>query len=192
MLSQRSKIFIISGPSGAGEDSIIQGLEKLLPIERIITTTTRKRRPGESERHPYYFISRKEFEEKIKNDELAEYAKEYNNNFYGVTKKELERVDVCGKIGIWKIEYKGVITAKKLFPEIKSIYIVPSSLEILKQRIMRRDNVTEAYVNERMEYTKEWMKHEHIYDFKVVNEEGQLQKAIEEAANIIKKLISDD
>jgi len=186
MTNQKSKIFIISGPSGAGEDSIIKGLEKYFSIERVITTTTRRKRPGESDGNPYYFVNRSEFEEKIKNDELAEYAQEYNDNFYGVTKKELERVSACGKIGIWKIEYKGVITAKKLFPGIKSIYIAPPSLEILKQRIMRRDNVSEEYVNERMAYTKEWMKHEHIYDFKVINEEGRLGEAIEKVANIIK------
>lgn len=188
MPSQKSKIFIISGPSGAGEDSVIKGLEKYFTIERIITTTTRVMRPGEADGRPYYFISREEFEEKIKNDELAEYAQEYNDNFYGVTKKELERVKTCGKIGLWKIEYKGVITAKKLFPEIKSIYIAPPSLEILRQRIMRRDKVTEKYVNARMAYTEEWMKHEHIYDFKVVNEEGRLAETIKKAADIIESL----
>ena len=190
MINQRSKIFIISGPSGAGEDSIIKGLTDFFEIERIVTTTTRVMRTGESEGNPYYFICREEFEEKIKNNELAEYAEGYNNNFYGVTKKELERVRACGKIGIWKIEYKGVIKAKKNFPEIKSIYIAPPSLEILKQRIMRRDNVSEEYVNERMEYTKEWMRHENIYDFKVVNEEGKLDEAIEKVANIIKNTVS--
>jgi guanylate kinase len=148
-------------------------------------------RPGESEGKPYYFIGKKEFKRKIDNNEFAEYAEEYNDNLYGVTKQELERVRNCGKIGIWKIEYKGVITAKKLFPEIKSIYIAPSSLEVLKQRITRRDNVTEEYLNARMKYTEKWLKYEHIYNFKVVNEEGKLQKAIEEVAGIIKKLTTD-
>ena len=55
---------------------------------------------------------------------------------------------------------------------------------------MRRDNVSEEYVNERMEYTKEWMKYENIYDFKVVNEEGKLDEAIEKVANIIKNTVS--
>jgi len=187
-----AKIFIISGPSGVGEDSVIEGLRKYFDIERIITTTTRQMRPGESQGNPYYFISQEEFQEKINNDELAEYAQEYNDNFYGVTKEELNRVNSCGKIGLWKIEYKGVITAKKKFPEIKSIYIAPPSLEILKRRIMKRDNVSEEYVNERMEYTKEWMKYEHIYDYKVVNEENKLDDAIVEVANIIKNNISNE
>jgi len=186
MSNFKSNIFIISGPSGAGEDSIIEGLKKYLQIERVITTTTRSMRPEESEGNPYYFISQKKFQEKIKRGDFAEYAQEYNDNFYGVTKDEIKRVHHCGKIGIWKIEYKGVITAKKLFPEMKSIYIAPPSLEILKKRIMRRDGVSEEYVNERMEYTKEWMKYENIYDFKVVNEEGKLEEAIKKVAEIIK------
>jgi guanylate kinase len=182
-----SNIFIISGPSGAGEDSVIDGLKKILPVEKIVTSTTRKIRPGEMHGINYYYISEGEFKEKIKNDELAEWAQEYNNNFYGVTKEELTRVEKSKKIGLWKIEYKGVITAKTKFPHIKSIYIAPPSLEILRQRIKRRDSaVSEEYLNERMDYTKEWMKHESIYDYKIVNEEGKLKETIKRVAEIIR------
>jgi guanylate kinase len=181
-------IFIISGPSGAGEDSVIEGLKKILPIERVITTTTRLTREGESQGNPYYFISKEDFEKKIRNDELAEYAQEYNGNFYGVEKKELERPINPEKVRIWKIEYKGVITAKKKFPKIKSIYIAAPSLEILKKRIKKRNsNISEEYLEERMRYTEEWMKHENIYDFKVVNKEGKLNETIEKVAEIIRK-----
>ncbi len=183
-----SKIFIISGPSGAGEDSIISGLRNKFSIERIITTTTRKMREGESQGEPYYFVTKEDFERKIEQDELAEWAQEYNANFYGVTKKELKRVMDCPRIGLWKIEYKGVMTAKKQFPEIKSIYIAPPSLEILRKRIKQRDPfITEEYLNARMEYTREWIKYEYIYDYKVINEEGKLNEAIEKVANIIEK-----
>lgn len=183
-----SKIFIISGPSGAGEDSVIEGLKKYFQVERVITTTTRSTRTGESQGKPYYFINQEEFEKKIEQDKLAEYAQEYNNNFYGVTKDELERVKNSGNIGLWKIEYKGVITAKKKFPEIKSIYIAPPSLDILKQRILKRNpDVSEEYLKERMDYTKEWMKYKDFYTYKVVNEEGKLDETIEKVANIIKK-----
>lgn len=183
----KPNIFIVSGPSGAGEDSIINGLEKLLSIERVVTTKTRPMREGESQGNSYYFIDKAEFEKKLAADEFAEYAQEYNGNWAGVTKVELERVAQSGKIGIWKIEYKGVITAKQKFPEIKSIYIAPPSLEVLEQRIRRRDNnVTDQYIKERMEYTKEWVRHENIYDYKVTNEEGKLEEAIKNVAEIIK------
>ncbi len=184
---RKNNIFIVSGPSGVGEDSIIEGLKKYLPLERIITSTSRSPRKGESDGNPYYFLSRKEFEEKIKNEKMAEWAEEYNQNLYGVTKEELDRVATSGKIGIWKIEYKGVIFAKKNFPEIKSIFIAPPNLETLERRIRRRNpEIDDAYIQERMAYTKEWLKYENIYDYKVVNEEGKLEEAIQKVFEIIK------
>lgn len=182
-----SNIFIISGPSGVGEDSVIEGLRNYFSIERVITTTTRQMRSGESQGSPYYFVNREEFESKIQKHEVAEYAQEYNDNFYGVTKDELKRVARSGKVGIWKIEYKGVMTAKQKFPGIKSIYIAAPSLEVLRQRILKRDpSVSEEYLNDRMAYTEEWMRHEDIYDYKVVNEEGELEETIQKVAEIIR------
>lgn len=189
MPSQKTNIFIISGPSGAGEDSIIEGLCEYFPIERVITTTTREMRPGELQGNPYWFVPREKFEEKIKNGGFVEWAEQYNGNLYGVTKEEIERVKNSGKVGTWKIDYKGVISAKKTFPEIPSIFITVPDLPTLERRIRKRDNVTEEYIKERMEYTKEWMKHQDIYDYKVVNADGKLDEAIQKVAEIIKKNI---
>jgi guanylate kinase len=181
-----SKLFIISGPSGAGEDSIITRLKKIMPIERVITTTTRSPRPGESNGDPYYFISPAEFQADIKQKKFFEYAQEYNDNYYGVTFEEIERVKNSGKIGIWKIEYKGVITAKKLLPGITAI-LINAPLKTLEQRIRRRDRVTEKFVAERIRYTEEWLKHKDIYDYEVTNEEGKLEEAIQKVVKIIKQ-----
>jgi len=183
-----SNLFIISGPSGVGEDSVIDGLTKIFPIERVRTTTTREPREGESQGNPYHFISHEEFRNKIALGEMVEYAQEYNDNYYGVTREEIERVASSGRIGLWKIEWKGVVTAKKLFPHIIAIFLTVSNLSILEDRIRRRhQGVTESYLKERMDYTKEWMKHTDIYDYTVYNEENKLQDAIEEIAVIIRK-----
>lgn len=184
--SPMQNIFILSGPSGAGEDSIIDGLENILPIERVITTVTRAPRTGESDGHPYYFISLENFQQKVARGEMAEYAQQYNGNFYGVTKEELERIAKSKKIGIWKMDYKGVETAKKMFPDIIAIFIT-APLEILEQRIRTRDHLTETYITERMEYTKEWLNHTDIYDYTVENAQGKLNEAVEQVAAIIKK-----
>lgn len=182
-----SNIVIISGPSGAGEDSIIDGLSRYAQINRIITTTTRDMRPGESNGIPYYFISKEEFEKKIEQGEMIEWAKQYNGNLYGVTRTELERVNSLPGIGTWKIEYQGVMSAKKLFPEIRSIFIMADSLEVLAQRIRMRSHVSEDYIRERMEYTQQWLQHEDIYDYKVINRQGHLDEAIKEVADILQK-----
>jgi guanylate kinase len=180
----KNNIFIISGPSGAGEDSIINGLTKKLPIEKIITTTTRPIREGEKNGREYYFIRKEEFKAGIEKGFFLEWAQEYNDNYYGVSKKEIERVKNSDKIGIWKIEYKGVIKAKQLFPDIISIFI-NAPLEILEKRIRQRNNVSDEFVQERLEYTKKWLEHRDIYDFEVENEEGKLSETIEKVTNII-------
>jgi guanylate kinase len=181
-----SKIFIISGPSGAGEDSIIEGLRGYFDIERVISTTTRSMRAGESEGKPYYFISEDKFKKGIDTGDFFEWTEEYNGKLYGVTKKEIERVKNSEHVGIWKIEYKGVATAKKLIPGIIAIFVTVSDLKILENRIRRRDGVSEDYIRERMSYTEEWMKHADVYDYTVVNEEGKLDEAIQKTAEIIK------
>ena len=187
----KNNLFILSGPSGSGQDSIIEGLRRHFEIERVVTTTTRAMRPGESQGKPYYFISAQDFEKKIIAGELAEYAKEYNNHFYGVTKEELERVSRSGKIGIWKVEYKGVISAKKMFPGIISI-LTNAPLADLEKRIRERDKgESEEYIQERMVYTKEWLNHKDIYDFEVVNEEGKLDEAIAKTAKIIEDTLDE-
>ena len=182
----KSNVFIISGPSGSGQDSVIEGLKKYFEIERIITTTTREPREGESQGDPYYFISKEEFENGIKEGRFAEYANHYNENFYGVAKDELERVNRSGKIGIWRIDYKGVESVKKMYPKIVSILISVSDLKILADRIRKRDDVGDEYVKERMKYTEEFMKHTDIYDHIVYNEEGKLDETTKEVAEIIK------
>lgn len=183
-------LFIISGPSGAGEDSIIKGLGKMMPIEYIVTSTTRAMREGEIDGKSYHFISKEVFQQGIEKGDFVEYAKQYNGNYYGVTKTEIARVANTGKIGIWKIEYKGVETAKRLYSGIVAIFINTENLEVLADRIRRRGGVTEEYIQERMEYTKEWLKHTDIYDYTVINEEGRLNESIQKVADIIKKHIS--
>jgi guanylate kinase len=180
-------IIIISGPSGAGEDSIISGLSKKISLEKIITTTTRKKRPGEKNGQQYYFIKFNDFKQKIKEKNFIEYAQQYNNQYYGVTNEELLRVANSGKIGIWKIDYKGVINAKKIFPNIKSIFI-NASLKELEKRIRAREKNSEEYIKERMSYTKKWLKYKNIYNFQVINTNGKLEESIKKTLNYIKQL----
>lgn len=184
----KSRIFIISGPSCAGEDSIIEGLKKQIEFEKIITTTMREMRPGESQGKPYYFISKNEFEDGIEKEDFYEYAKQDRGNLYGVTKKEFERAYNTGKPVIWKVDYKGVLTGKKIFPDAIAILIdVP--LEIVEKRIRRRDNASDEYVKERLEYAHGWYDNRDKFDYSIKNEEGKLDEAIKEVKNIIEKNI---
>ena len=182
----KTNIFILSGPSAAGEDSIIRCLEEQIEIEKIITTTTREMRPRESQGNPYYFISKKEFEDKIKKDDFYEYAEEDRGNLYGVTKKEFERACNIGKPVIWKVDYKGVITGKKVFPDAVAI-LIDVSLETIENRIRRRDSLSEEYIQGRLKYAQGWYANKDKFDYSIKNEEGKLSEAVAEVIAMIKK-----
>jgi len=181
-----NNLFIISGPSCAGEDSIIGELAKQIPIERVITTTTRKMRTGESQGNPYYFVSKEEFKKGIKEDAFIEYALAYNDNYYGTTKKEIERVQNSNKTGIWKIEYKGVKIIKEKMPNIQAI-LINAPLDQIERRLRTRDNINEKYIQERLAYTKEWLKNKDIYNYEVMNYDNKLGDAAEKLLQIIQR-----
>lgn len=178
-------VFIISGVAGSGKDTVIDGLQKLLPVQRIITTTTRAMRTGETEGCPYYFQSRTKFEENIATGNFAEYSTNENGELYGVTHTELKRITATGKITLWRVDWKGVVTIKKSYPEILALYI-SAPLEILEKRLRARDKgKDETYFQERMHYTEEWLKHLDIYDYIIDNEEGKLEDTIQRVKEII-------
>jgi len=180
----KNKLFIVSGPSGAGEDSIIKGLKEKMPIEVVVTTTTREMRKAESQGNPYYFVSQEDFKKNIENGDFYEWTEEDNNNLYGVTKKEIERVKKIDKIGIWKVDFNGVVNIKKILPEVKAIFI-DAPEKSLRQRLKIRDNADEEFINRRIEYSKGWYKINHLYDFEVLNEDGKLEDSIKKVANFI-------
>ena len=182
---KKNNLFIISGPSGAGEDSVVKGIKKIFSVEKIITTTTREMRPGEIDGQDYYFISKDHFKQKIEDGEFFEWAEEDNGQLYGGTLEEIERVKDSGRIGIWKIDYKGVIAAKKLLPEAISIFIYVS-IDIIRKRLENRENHSEEFIKSRIDYAQGWFDNEDVFDYKVENVENKLSETIKKVANIIK------
>lgn len=186
MNKKANKIFIISGPSGAGEDSVISGLKKHHKFNRVRTTVTRKPRKGESQGRPYFFTTIPQFKKMIKNNEFIEWAIVYGD-YRGATKKEISRLMKLKTPVIWKVDWQGVKEIKRQMPEAVSIFIVPESYEDLKKRITKRDKDAEKTIKDREQETKKWLKQRDIYDYIVVNKEGQLDKTIKKALDIIQK-----
>ncbi|MCW1888022.1 MAG: guanylate kinase [Candidatus Moranbacteria bacterium] len=182
-------VFIISGPSGSGQDSIIENLALELPLKRVITTTTRPKRSTESEGNPYHFVSLETFDAMRQENLFLECAQTYNGEWYGVTKKELLETTSNHKIVIWKVDHKGVAKIKSLFPEIIAFFIeVPP--EILRKRLEARDNPSSAYLEDRMRYTEDWQVNRHLYDYCIKNENGKLKEAVHQIKEIIQKNLS--
>ncbi len=187
-MPRSTNLIIISGPSGSGQDSVIAGLiDRGLPVAHIMTSVTRPMRRSESEGKPYNFITAAKFDELIAKNELAEWALVYGHK-YGVTKQELERVkSLKDKIGIWKMEWHGVKTAKILYPDILAIIILPPNLDTLVERSEKRGEQDRHEIEERLAFSREMLEHKDIYNYAVVNEEGKLEQTIDKVIEILKK-----
>jgi len=182
-----NKIFIISGPSGVGEDVIIDGLKKKIKFSQLITTVTRKMRTGERQGKPYHFVTVKKFKLMIKNKEFIEWAIVYGD-YRGCPKKEIKRLLKLNKPILWKIDWQGVKTAKKVFSnQVVAIFIVPDTYQILEKRLIKRGWDSVQTIKNRKKFTLEWFKHKNIYDYIIINHQGKLRQAINETAAIIRK-----
>lgn len=185
---KKGKLIVISGPTGSGQDSVIEGLsDRGLKFAWVITTTTRKMRKGESEGHPYYFIKKEEFEKLIKEDKLLEWTKVYNNQYYGCTREEIENKLKKNDLVILKIDPVGATKIKKKLPEAFLIFIAVSSIEILKKRLIKRGQDSMETIEKRLKEVGEKIKLQKYFDEIVVNKEGKLSETVERVRKIIEK-----
>jgi guanylate kinase len=185
-----SKIFIVTGTSGAGKDSVIEKLrEQGLDFVWAKTTTTRPKREGEAEGNPYYFVSTEEFQEKIKRQELIEYAEVYGT-YYGMERKNIEKYLNSGKTTIVRIDIQGVPTYKKDYPDSVCIFISAPNFEELERRIRNRGKDSEEAIQKRMAVARQEMADvdtNPLYDFVIINQKGKLEETAEKVAKIIRK-----
>ncbi len=172
-------LFVLSAPSGTGKDSVIQALkEQGLDFYLVASVTTRAPRSGESEGHPYHFVSQEEFTRLVENDELIEYAN-VHGNWYGQPRKVIREQLDAGRDVLLKIDVQGAATIQKKAPEAIFIFLVPSSLEELEQRLTSRQTESETELMRRLADARKELAQQHWYDYVVVNRQGQLEKAVE-------------
>lgn len=165
------RLFVISGPSGAGKGTICKKLLKAVDISLSTSMTTRSPRPGEVDGKDYYFVTVEEFEEKIKNDGMLEYARVFDN-IYGTPKdmviKQLEK----GRDIILEIDVQGGLQVKKKMPEqAVLVFVLPPDLATLRQRIVNRGTETEDVIDKRFSEALNEIKLIGEYDYYLVNDE---------------------
>jgi guanylate kinase len=179
-------ILIFSAPSGSGKSTIInQLLQENLGLEFSISATSRPPRGKEQNGVEYYFLSTEEFREKIKNNEFVEYEEVYGGRFYGTLKSEITRIQSKGNIPVFDVDVVGGINIKKMYgEEAKSIFIMPPSIAVLRQRLEGRGTDTPEVIEERLQKAEWEISHQSEFDYIVVNDD--LEKAIEEVRQIIK------
>jgi len=176
-------LIVISGPAGTGKGTVVgRLLEKNPNIKLSISKTTRKPRPGEKEGVNYFFVSREQFEEEIKNERFLEYA-EYNNNYYGTPKDFVFETLEKGFDVILEIETKGALQIKKVFSDAVLIFLLPPSIEELYKRLLKRGTESEDEIKARLEIAKNEIKLVPEYDYCVINDN------VDDAAEKIQKII---
>jgi len=184
-MPKQGLLVIISSPSGNGKDTVINALLKIIPNSvRLVTTTSRPPRPGNVEGVDYYFISKDEFENKIKNNEFLEYNF-YAGNYYGTEKSRLEDLLNTNSVVFSAIEVNGKRNLDKVGVKNLSIFLLPDSLEILKDRIRKRGGVSEELIKERMKIAEKEISAAPEYDYQVVNKNGKIEETIDKLAKII-------
>ena len=181
------KLFIVTGPSGAGKDSVINRVrERGLAFGQVITTSTRPQRTNEHQGDPYYFLTREDFQNKVAQGEMVEWAEVYGN-LYGCTKAEVESKLKQHDIVIVKVDPQGARSYKKIRPEATTIFIMPPSYAYLEKRLINRETDTEEVIKQRLTTAQRELENLLDWDYLVVNEEGKLNEAAEEVVTIIKE-----
>lgn len=149
----KGKLFVFSAPSGSGKTTIVRHLlnQEKFNLEFSISATSREPRGLEKDGIDYYFISLKEFKNKIKNDEFLEWEEVYRDNFYGTLKSEVERIWAQKKHVIFDIDVAGGLRIKKKFPEeTLAVFVKPPSVDELKIRLKKRKTESEEKINMRI------------------------------------------
>ena len=178
-------LFVLSAPSGAGKDSVIHALkERGMDFYVVASVTTRAPRPGESDGNPYHFISEEQFKQLVEQDELLEYAN-VHGNWYGQPRKVIRDNLRIGRDVLLKIDVQGAATVRRKVPQAIFIFLVPSSLEELAQRLADRKTETEAERLRRLADAQEELAQKDWYDYVIVNRQGHLQEAVDQLQAIM-------
>lgn len=171
MSQVKGRLYIISAPSGAGKTSLIAKLlQQLNRLEVSVSHTTRATRPGEQDGINYHFISQQAFLRVVDQGEFFEYAEVFGN-YYGTSRLAVNQRLEAGVDVILEIDWQGAQQVRKLEPEAIGIFILPPSLEALRERLNGRGQDSAEIIEDRMQQAISEMSHWHEYDYLLINDD---------------------
>lgn len=180
----KGRLFIFSGPSGSGKDTILKEILQRSPTTMLsISSITRGMRPGEVEGEKYHFISREEFEDLIKNDELLEYNV-FVGNYYGTPKKPVFDALEKGIDVILEVDVNGAKKVMEKMPDAISIFMLPPSMAALRRRLINRATDDMSVIEKRLIEAEREISSADIYDYIFVNDD--LSAAVNDMLSILK------
>ena len=188
---KQGKLIVFSAPAGSGKTTIVRHLLKQqeLNLEFSISATSREARSNEQHGKDYYYLSLKEFKNKIKADEFLEWEEVYRDNFYGTLKTEIERIWAKGKHVIFDIDVSGGLRIKRKFPEqTLAVFVKPPDLNELVRRLKDRGEESEEKISMRVAKAPAELATAPLFDVIVVN--SDLDKALKNAYNLVSNFIA--
>ena len=178
-------LLVFSGPSGAGKDSVLTRMKELdIPLEFIVTVTTRPRRPRERDNVDYHFISEENFQKMLQEKELLEWANVYGN-WYGVPKEPVKQALEKGQDAMVKVDIQGVTTIKKILPKAVFIFLIPPSMPELITRLRKRNTESKTELDLRLKTAEQEIKKLPMFDYAVVNKQEQIDSVVSDIRAII-------
>ena len=176
-------LIVVSAPSGCGKGTILSEVLKDDRFYYSVSATTRSPRLGEVNGVTYHFITKQDFEERIKNNAMLEYA-EYCGNYYGTPKKEIDEMREQGKNVILEIEVQGAMKVREICPDAVFIFVLPPSVAELERRLKKRVTETDDVIAQRVSQARSEIELARKYDYVVVN--AALEDAINDFKTVIK------
>lgn len=176
-------LLVVSAPSGCGKDAVIRALkESDFEFVKTVSDTTRDVREGEVNGVDYTFITREEFEKRIRDGYYLEYTV-FSGNYYGTPKTEVEKRLNEGSCILMKIEVEGAGNIRRIMPDAVTVFLVPPSMEELERRLRNRGTETEESIQLRFAASKEELKRAPEYNYIVIND------VLEDCVGDIRKIV---
>ncbi|MBQ6178596.1 MAG: guanylate kinase [Bacteroidales bacterium] len=187
-----NKVLIFSAPSGSGKSTIVNHILGLYPgsMEFSVSATSRPPRGEEKHGREYYFLSPDEFRKAVKEDKFVEFEEVYEGRFYGTLKSECERIWAAGHVIIFDVDVKGGVNLKKYFGDkALSIFIKAPSVEVLRERLVKRGTDSPEAIEERVAKAEEEMTYAPKFDYVLVNDD--LNTAYAESEKVVEDFLDD-
>ncbi len=178
-------LFVVSGPSGAGKDTLVDALRaRMARLRYSVSATTRAPRPGERHGEHYFFLTNEEFDRSLATDGFLEWF-EYNGNRYGTPRDFVERTLSEGYDLIMKPEVHGALAIKNTFPDAVLIFLLPDRFSSLRERLLARRTESNEEIARRLEIAHQEVRHIRSFDYLVINAEDKLDAAVTDLHTIL-------
>ena len=183
-MTQRGLLIVLSGPSGVGKGTVRKAIfeEESIDFQYSISATTRQPRAGEVDGEDYFFVTREQFEEKINNGDMLEYAK-YVSNYYGTPKSFIDETLASGRDVFLEIDVQGALQVKSKMPEGIYIFLTLPDLANLRDRLVDRGTDSADVIEKRVAAARDELKMMINYDYAVEND--VVSNAVERIKSII-------